>query len=445
MTMRALLWLAVLAVAGSASVRAIDLRQRSESGNKQFVIYSDDVRLRQRVASFAEEVKTDVLQTLGVPDQWKAPVVVILARAATLDRGEPPVRLRVAETQPGFKIEIQVKIGEDPTEVNLRRVLLRALLLEYSYRRTGIVGGQSIVEPPWWIVEGLFEMARRRDQGADGAIFQRLIETNRLPPIETFLMQKPEELGPTAMAVDRSLAMCLLELLVKQPDGRGNLQRLLRDWPQCNGDPSALLARNFPDIGGGPVLQKWWTLNLARFSAADRYQGLTVEETDKALAALLQFEIPVGKEAKGAEEGKEKKEGEKKTFSIGEFPEYLKLPASKQVLTNRNVEILALSTRANALFRTVVAEYMEVFSLLGRGKTRGVKDRITKAEGQRQSALRRISAITDYLNWFEATQMESRSSVFDDYLKTANEISQQERKQKGLIGRYLDEVEAEFK
>ena len=69
---------------------------------------------------------------------------------------------------------------------------------------------------------------------------------------------------------------------------------------------------------------------------------------------------------------------------------------------------------------------------------------MAKAEEYRQRALRRVSDISDYLNWFEATQMQSRSGVFDDYLKTAREISEQDRKQKSLVGKYLDELEKEL-
>ncbi|MEI9892715.1 MAG: hypothetical protein WDN28_02065 [Chthoniobacter sp.] len=48
------------------------------------------------------------------------------------------------------------------------------------------------------------------------------------------------------------------------------------------------------------------------------------------------------------------------------------------------------------------------------------------------------------MNWFEATQMKSKSGAFDSYLKTVDELSEQERKQKGPIGRYLDELEQQF-
>lgn len=432
MSPRALLWLAACAAALSMPGRAIDLRERSESGTKQFVVYSEDVRLRQRVASFAESVKADVLKLLNESDLWKAPVVITLAPATKLERGEPLTRLRLAETQPGFKIEIQVKIGDDPAALNLHQLLVRAVLLEYSYRQAGITAGQAIVEPPWWIVEGIYEMGRRREQSADSSLFRQLIETNKLPPIEDFLTAKPNELGPTAQAVDRALALCLLELLVGQPSGRADLARLLRDWPQSDGDPAALLTRNFPALGGRQTLQKWWTLSLARFASADRYQGLTVEETEKALAALLQLELVTNKA------------GEKKNFALAEFDQYSKLPASRGALREREAEIIALSTRANALYRPVMAEYGEILTLLVRGKTRGLKDRLAKVEERRRFVLQRTTQIADYLNWFEATQMASSSGMFDNYLKTASELDEQDRKKDGPIARYLDVLEPEF-
>lgn len=431
MNRRAVIWFAALSLVGIMPARAIDLRQRSESGSKQFVVYSEDVRLRQRVASFAEETKAQVLQLLNESDLWRAPVVITIEPAKT-GEVQPPVRLRFAETEPGFKIEIQIRIGDDPKAVDLQKLLLRTVLVEYAYREKGITAGEAIVEAPWWVVEGLIEMARRRDESPDGALFRKLIDTNRLPPIGNFLREKPDELGPTALAVDRALAMSLLQLLVEQPGGRANLARLVRDWPQSDGDPVALLTRNFPALGQGPTLQKWWTLSLARFAAVDRYQGLTTDESDKVLAPLLEFEIVINKA------------GEKKKFTVGEFDQYLKIPASRAVLEARHAEVVALSTRASALYRPVVGDYEEIFALLGRRKTRGLRGRLERVEEGRRFVLQRSAEIADYLNWFEVTQMQTLSGAFDNYLKTAGELSEQDQKSKGPIGRYLDDLEKEL-
>lgn len=432
MKARGLPWLAAL-VAICLPAQAADLRQQSVSRSKQFVVFSSDVRLRQRVASYADDLTEDVRQLLGGIGLWKTPIVITIDRATTADGVAPAPVLRLVDTPAGQKIEINVKIGADPSSVNMQKLLLRALLLEYAYRGIPVPGGSSYVEAPWWVVEGLIEIERRREAGIDSDLFRRLVETNHLPPIENFLVEKPEALGPTALAVDRALAMGLLQMLVEQPDGRVNLAHFIRDWPQSNGDPLALLAKVFPSVAANPqTLQKWWTVNLARYAAANRYEGLTVADTDKALDALLQIEFVINKK------------GEKQTFAVSDYKDFMKLPGSKATLADRHTEIIALSSRANALMRPVMSDYEQIFASLSQGKTRGLRERLTKVEDYRAFVNKRTSEISDYLNWFEATQMKSRSGAFDNYLKTVEELSDQDKKQKGPIGEYLDELETQF-
>lgn len=432
MKWRLLRWPAVFA-ALCLSLHAADFRQRSVSRSRQFVVYSSDVRLRQRVASYADELTQDVKQLLGGLGLWRTPVVITIDRASALEPEQPAGTLRLVDTPAGQKIEITVKIGKDPTAVNMQKLLIRALLLEYAYRGIPVSGGSTYVEAPWWVVEGLIEMERRREAGIDSDLFRRLVETNHLPAIENFLLEKPAELGPTALAVDRALAMGLLQMLVEQPDGRVGLAHFIRDWPQSNGDPMALLAREFPAVAGNvQTLQKWWTVNLARYSAADRYEGFTAQDTDKMLGQLLQIEFVVDQK------------GEKKTFPVTDYAHYLKLPTSRATLMARHNEVVALATRANLLMRPVVADYEKIFGMLEQGKTRGMRERLAKAEEYRALVTKRSSEIADYLNWFEATQMKTMSGAFDNYLHTAEELSEQDRKHKGPISRYLDEIESQF-
>jgi hypothetical protein len=412
---------------------ALDLRERSDSASKQFSIYCEDVPLRMRVVSFVEEVKRDVLQMLGEREGWKAPIVITIERASPARGQEPAATVRLVESLPGFKVQIDVRIGRDPSAVNLQRQIVRAVLLEYAYREVGVQGGTEFRETPWWIIEGCVELSRQREHGPNSDIFQRLLATNKLPPLENFLMERPDELGSTVRALDRSLAACLVQLLAAQPDGRAGLARFVRAWPQSDGAPLTLLKKEFPAIAADEAtLQKWWTLNLARFAAADRFQGLSVAETDKQLAPLLSLTIPTGKPR------------EKKTFTLPAFTEYLKLPASRTVLAEHHAKVIALSTRANAVFRPILVDYEAVFALLGQGKTKGVRERLASIQKYRTNVLQRMNDIADYLNWFEATQDTGQSHAFDEYLKTAREIAEQERKQRAPIARYLDELEREY-
>ena len=423
-------WVALLLVPLSAA--AVDPRQRSDL--KQFSVFCEDAPLRMRVVSFAAQVKRDVLQLLGEGENaWKAPIVIVIEPASGAHLDEPAAKVRLIESLPGFKVQIDVRIGQDPADVNLQRQIVRAVLLEYAYRETGVKGGTAFRESPWWIVDGIVQIIRQRETGTNADLFKRLLETNKLPPLAEFLSDNPGNLGATARAMDEALAACLLQLLASQPTGRAGIARMVRDWPRSDGDSVALLRKRFPTLAADEAtLRKWWTLNLARFAAADRYRGLSADETEKELAALLAIEIPAGKD------------GAVKTFAPGDFAQYLKLPGSRAVLAERHALIVALSARANALYRPVLADYEQAFALLARGKTGGIRERFARIEEYRASVLRRTAEIADYLNWFEGTQIGGKSNAFDSYLKTANEISEQELKRHDPISRYLDEMEQAY-
>ena len=416
----------------AAGAHAVDPRQRSDSSSQQFTIYCEDVRLRRRVASFVEEVKTDVLRMIGAPDRWKAPIVITMEKETLANPGPPSV-LRLVETPVGPKIAIEVRIGDDPAAVNLQKQIVRAVLLEFAYRNIPVRGGAAFTESPWWVIEGAIQLARTRDIGVESEIYKALIETNKLPPIEEVLADKPVDTGAAALAFDQALALCLVQLLIDQPGGRENLARFVRDWPRSDGDPAALLRKDFPGLAlKRETLQKWWTLNLARFSAMDRYTGMTAQETEKELIPLLKIDAPPDKT------------GAKATFAAGEFDQYLKRPGIRAILIERHSAIIALGSRANALYRPVIADYEGAFALLAKGKKGGVRERLAEGERTRSLVLRRMAEIADYLNWFEATQMGSKNDAFDSYLKAANEVSEQDRKRSDPIARYLDDLQQEF-
>ena len=52
--------------------------------------------------------------------------------------------------------------------------------------------------------------------------------------------------------------------------------------------------------------------------------------------------------------------------------------------------------------------------------------------------------IDDYLNWFEATQSQTRSGAFAEYLKAAGKSHDPEPRRRDPISVYLDVLEAQF-
>lgn len=419
----------------SAPARAAKPMARSISSSRQFIVFCDDAVLRGRVADFAEEMKADALRLIGDDGRWKIPVVIKLEKAAAPENVKRPVSLVLQVTPQGPKIQIDVAIGDDPGAVYLQKHLVRAVYLEYSYRNRRLHGGEEIVEPAWWIVAGAIETFRRRELGIDSALFSRLVETNRMPAIDEFLNFRPDITGEAVRQMDGAFAMALLEMLLEQPDGRAGLARLVREWPDRSEDPVGALTRVFPGLGEGSAgLQKWWTLNIARFSASNRYRGLSLEESDRRLNSLLDVELAIGPE------------GEKETFNVAEFDAFQKNKGAKAALAARHSEVVALSAKTSALFRPVVAGYEEVLAKLMRGKSKGLREKIVEIEIYREAVLHRTGEISDHLNWYEASKLGVRTNAFDSYLRAARQIEQDEVKQHAEreIAAYLDALEAQL-
>jgi hypothetical protein len=429
--MRALAAVALLILV-SLRASAIDSRASSTSTSKQFIVYCEDAAVRGRVTSFVEEVKEQVYELLDWRDRaQRIPIVV------TLQPGESPVSVRLFNTPDGPTIHVDVQVGQNPADVYLQKHIIRAIMLDFMYRgRKPLEAGERYVEAPWWFIYGVIEHQRRKDLGIDAGFFRNLVKNNKMPSIEQFLDGHGLELGATAVAFDSACAFAFVEMLIDQPDGKRRLANFLHSWPDVSNDQVTALTGAFPGLGEGAVgMQKWWTLNFARFAASDRYLGLSAEDTNRELEKLLEFPVVVDKT------------GRAQRFSLSRFEEFIKLPGAKIALNNQRAAVLALSTHANALFRPVLSAYDEIFTLLARGRTRSVAQKIHGVEVYRTTILHRMNDIEDYLNWYEATQLPGSSKPFENYLRTAKEMESkpQQTSNAKAISDYLDLLEEQLK
>ena len=431
-----LLFLALLATA--AASLAVELKNRSVSNSGQFVIYCDDRDARGRIVSFVEDVKTQLLRVLREGDGWKFPIVVTIEPEADPKVQARPVIITLVNTVAGPKVDVAVRIGDDPAQISLQRHIAHALLLEMAYReRPPVRAGEAFAHPPWWLTEGLLQGIRAHAGMKDPDIFKSIVNTEKLPSLEKMLTQPPVRLDTAAGVVDRASAMALTEALLRLPGGPANLGRFLRAWPDGARDPLTLLGRHFPILSQSEQsLAKWWTLQLAALGKSEMLRSMSPAETDAELTAMLTFEISSGKPPRS------------ERFALGDFEKYAKLPGARPVLRMLQVKIVTLSARAHVLLRPILKEYEEVCSLLAAGKTSGLADRIARTERFRASILQRTEMITDYLNWYEATQTPGSTGQFDRYLR-AVEDRDAKRKQPIVpvdpkIAAYLDSLEDDF-
>ena len=410
------------------------LQKKSVSTSGQFVVYCDDIEARRRLTSVVEETKAGVLSLLGErKDRWKYPIVINVDRLNAADPGMPVSRVRLIEVEDGFKVEFDFCLGADPQDVQLEQQIVRAILLEYSYRgQPPVKAGAVYVEPPAWLLEGAVEIFHRRDAGSQSDVYKTLIESNRTPKLEDFLAQSTSGMDSTSLAYYRACSVALVQLLVDLQNGHANLCEYLCDATRDNSRIEDL-KKHFPSLASsGQSLEKWWALSLARLSASERYLGLSLQETDQRITALLTLQVPA------------KKGGESKKFTLDQFKDFIKTKESRIALEQMSEGFLALQPLASPQLRPVVLEYQKVSRELSRGNTRGVAEQIASVASSRSMILKRMSDIEDYMNWFEATQVTARSTSFDAYLKTASELSAPAPRRQDPISRYLDNIELEF-
>src|SRR6267143_3095210 len=139
--------------------------ERSLSPSGQFVIYGGDAAWRGAVSALAERTKANLLAVLQRRDQWGAAIVVNLQSPAANLPEIPNTALRFSQTGSGLKFQLDLTISGETNSGAIEREILRAILLEMIYRnQTGIASGETYVDPPGWLIDGLLALTPNRDR-----------------------------------------------------------------------------------------------------------------------------------------------------------------------------------------------------------------------------------------------------------------------------------------
>lgn len=406
---------------------------RSVSSSRQFVVYGPDARLRGAVCDLAERTKKTALVLLQEKDAWKTPIVIAAQYPEANLPEAPPAQLHLGQTGFGLKLQLELRIGATVEAPAVERELLRAIFLEMIYRTApDTPAGATYVEPPDWLLEGTLAVKEGQDPGVLAQALRTSASSENIIPLEEFLRQRPALLDSPSRAVYRAHAAAFLSLLINLPEGRRRLARFLADLPQSSNDASAELRSHFPVLGANPEeMQKNWTAQVVRFGASENFRLLGVDETERELAQLLRVELRQTDQTASS-------------YSLEEFSRFIHEPAARGALEILGQRLLVFSGRVNPLYRPVIAEYQKITGLLARRKTKRMRERLAELRAMREHISRRMSAIDDYMNWFEATQARQASGEFRDYLKAAELGREGERRRRDPISIYLDALEAQF-
>ena len=107
-------------------------------------------------------------------------------------------------------------------------------------------------------------------------------------------------------------------------------------------------------------------------------------------------------------------------------------------------EFMLLAGHANPVLRSIVQDYQQLVAQLALGKNRAVGARLTELRTLRAKLSARMSEIDDYVNWFEATQLQTPSGAFVDYFSAAGDERNRQSHKNDPLSLYLDVFEQQF-
>ena len=423
-------------------VAGLDLVPHSFSRTRQFVVYTHEGALRGAIGSLGDDTKGSVLGILGMRDNWKIPIVIDLRPPDPgLPDARPPVRLDFAQTGSGLKIELDLLTGEAGRGTRIQDELIRTILLAVAYQDfTTLPAGRIYTPPPPWLVEGLSAYLDNLENGVSASMFAALLPTLQTMSSTDFLGKDPTGMDSTSRAVYRACSYNLVCLLLRElPNGREELAAYIHDLPRtaaADANSGATLGKYFPELAASPdALAKWWTLALARLAAGDHFQMYTAEETERHLQALLTFPGPA--EPKGSDT--------QKNYSLADYEDFTPLKQNARILDGLRKGLVLLSGQASPIYYPIITSYQEVVARLIRNRTKGVGEQLRTLGELRRDALKQRNGIADYVNWYEATQIATQSSAFNEYFHAARQLDARERIHRpDPISAYLDSLDTEF-
>ncbi len=412
--------------------RAPQFMPRSESGSRQFIVFANDHSLRGAMCSYAEDIRQGLQRVFGRDNAWRHRIAIVLREPDPAARDVTRAELRMAFVGGDIVFQIDVTLGRDFDPGHVRPRLVAALMMETAVRRSPAQVREAF-RIPAWLVEGacgLMDMKAGRRDAIKG--FAALVETGQIPGLSEFLRIDPAELDSASAALYRSFSTCLLKLLIDLPGGRGSLDSYLSSIPTGKVHTLRGLLAFFPSLGGSEdAAQRWWKLGVARQALTEGGRTLGAAETLERLEGLLTVTIA-------------DKTGEAmREYALSDYRAFAKKKSARAALSARLVEVSGLASRAHPLIQPVVAAYAGIYERLRRGDLKRIDEDLERVEALGGQLVERAEEIEDYLNWYEATSIETPSDAFTAFFAALRELEWPRERRSDAVSMYLDRVENE--
>jgi hypothetical protein len=276
------------------------------------------------------------------------------------------------------------------------------------------------------LIDGALALAPGRDRGQ---LIEAVANTEKPLPLEKFLRQRPGVLDSMGRTLYRACAFALVQMLLDGKNGGARLAQYIDHLSDSSNDPIADLKAQFPLLQDDA--EKTWQLELNRLKSLQTFRLFTFAESERRLDELLRLKI--------SEPNKPVK-----VVRLDELAQHKLSAGEKMALDQLKRDLLFVIPQTNPVLRPIGREYQAIAALLARGKRRGVPKRLSRLEVTRQQLAARMTEIDDYMNWFEATQMNIGSGNFTGYLKAVDESQVSAPRRHDPLSVYVDALEDQF-
>lgn len=126
---------------------------------------------------------------------------------------------------------------------------------------------------------------------------------------------------------------------------------------------------------------------------------------------------------------------------LDEYSKVTKRSDAKIIFENTTKELVLLTQRAHPLFRPIIVEYIAAVADISKGKTKDMDARLKDLAGRRAEALKLSKAVQDHLDWYEASENDKWSGLFDDFLRVPRTVEEELPQRTDPLSKLLDEAE----
>lgn len=244
----------------------------------------------------------------------------------------------------------------------------------------GVVHGDTLPDPPFWLIEGLTQAAMPNKRKALEQVVHRLGQTERGTSLAE--LQQWNELSEHRLEQFWQQAQCFwaVERATRTESDRERLRLWMDKWLHPKVDPF------WPP---GPDAESWWQEAIRAAQPKPVIPIISPADTPAQLARVLDFRARPAGETKSVE------------FNLRNLPASPSDFADPKDLQAVAVELLKLQSTANFAWQEVIERYRAAYAAWLSGRYVDYLRLLGQAEQKQDHLTNYLTSVREYLDWFE--------------------------------------------